>query len=202
MVYFTSDLHLGHENVLNWRTGFRSVEEMDETLIANWNKRVHTNDFIVITGDLIYKSKRSAEEYLSALKGRKILVQGNHDASWLKNLSNEQIAKHFEGVYDIYSLRRNGVKLRFCHYPMIAWESSRRESILICGHIHDKKEGFEFEMFSKVPYAFNAGVDVNKMMPVTLSELIKNNDAFYGSVLSRTEQTELMKKCIEFEKMC
>jgi len=71
----------------------------------------------------------------------------------------------------------------------------------VCGHIHDKREGFEYEMFSKVPYAFNAGVDVNGMKPVTLSELIKNNDAFYGTVLNENEQRELMKKCMMFEEM-
>ena len=202
MVFFTSDLHLGHENVLEWRKGFNSIDEMDETLITNWNHRVHKNDFIIITGDLIYKSKRSPVEYLDALKGRKILVKGNHDADWMKELTDEQIAKYFEGVYDLYSFKRNGVKLRFCHYPMIAWESSRHQSILVCGHIHDKREGFEYEMVSKVPYAFNAGVNVNGMKPVTLSELIKNNDAFYGSVLNEKEQSELMKKCVAFEIMC
>lgn len=201
MVYFTSDLHLGHENVLNWRTGFSSIEEMDEKLISNWNSRIHKNDFVIITGDLIYKSRRSPTEYLDALKGRKILIKGNHDTDWLKDLTDEQVAEYFEDIYDMYSLKRNGVKLRFCHYPMIAWESSRQDSILICGHIHDKRKGFEFEMFSKTPYAFNAGVDVNGMMPVTLSELIKNNDAFYGTVLSEQERTELMQKCLAFEKM-
>ena len=201
MLYFISDLHLGHENVLNWRKGFSSIKEMDEALIANWNSRIHKNDFVIITGDLIYRSKCSPIEYLDALKGRKILIKGNHDTDWLKELTEEQIAKYFEGVYDMYSLNRNGVKLRFCHYPMIAWENSRQNSVLICGHIHDKREGFEYEMFSKTPYAFNAGVDVNGMMPVTLPELVKNNDAFYGTVLNEKEQTELMKKCISFERM-
>ena len=201
MVYFTSDLHFGHENILNWRNGFSSIKEMDETLISNWNGRVHKNDYVIITGDLIYKNKCPTQEYLSALKGRKILVKGNHDNSWLKDLTDEEISRYFEGVYDLYSFKRNGVKLRFCHYPMIAWESSRNESILVCGHIHNKREGLEYEMFSKVPYAFNASVDVNGMMPVTLSELINNNDAFYGTVLNNNEQQELMKKCKMFEEM-
>lgn len=56
-------------------------------------------------------------------------------------------------------------------------------------------------MFSKAPYAFNSGVDVNGMMPVALSELIKNNDAFYGTVLNKNERQELMKKCMMFEEM-
>ena len=202
MIYFTSDLHLGHENVLKWRKVFSSIEEMDNILISNWNHRVHANDFVIIIGDLIFRNNNSAKEYLSSLKGKKILVKGNHDTEWIKEFSDNQIAEYFEGIYDIYSMKRNGVKLRFCHYPMIAWESSRHESILICGHIHDRKEGIEAEMFSKVPYSFNAGVDINGFTPVTLSELIHNNDNFYGSVLNENEQAELMKKCSLFEEMC
>ncbi len=202
MVYFTSDLHLGHEKVLSWRKGFNSVDEMDERLISNWNSRVHRNDFVIITGDLIYKSKRPAEEYLSELKGRKILVKGNHDGYWLKASTESRLSEYFEGIYDLYSINRNGVKLRFCHFPMISWEGARHGSILICGHIHDQKGNFEAEMFGKVPNAFNAGVDINGFVPVTLIELVRNNDDFYGTVLNEEEQAELLEKCRAFAEMC
>ncbi len=192
MYYFTSDLHFGHENILMWRKGFKSVDEMDKILIDNWNSRVKQNDNVIITGDLFYKSKTSVEKYLGQLKGKKILIKGNHDESWLKNMKQEQLDKFFLGIYDLYGIKINKSKIGFCHYPMISWESSRISSILICGHIHGRKDDFESEMFKKVLMSFNAGVDINNMMPVTLTELIENNKNFYDREYTK-EQTEFLR---------
>ena len=52
MIYFTSDLHLGHNSVIALcHRPFSSTEEMDETLIANWNAKVRGNDKVYIVGD-------------------------------------------------------------------------------------------------------------------------------------------------------
>lgn len=54
MVYFTSDLHLGHENVIKLcNRPFDSIEEMDEALIRNWNRKVTNGDTVYVLGDLI-----------------------------------------------------------------------------------------------------------------------------------------------------
>ena len=45
MIFFTSDLHLGHENCIRLcNRPFSSIEEMDETLIENWNHKVTASD--------------------------------------------------------------------------------------------------------------------------------------------------------------
>lgn len=41
---FTSDLHLGHKNILLSRQQFASIDEYDEFIIRQWNKKVHKND--------------------------------------------------------------------------------------------------------------------------------------------------------------
>ena len=46
MIWFTSDLHLGHRAVINFQDRpFGTVEEMNEALIKNWNFLVAKNDF-------------------------------------------------------------------------------------------------------------------------------------------------------------
>ena len=53
MIYFTSDLHLGHRGIITMRNRpFANVEEMNRTLITNFNAIVHKNDTVYILGDL------------------------------------------------------------------------------------------------------------------------------------------------------
>lgn len=52
--YYTSDLHLNHENLV--KSGFRkfnNVSEIDDLIINNINKKVKANDTLFILGDLM-----------------------------------------------------------------------------------------------------------------------------------------------------
>lgn len=91
MIYFTSDLHLGHQNALRLcNRPFQDVDEMNRTLIQNWNQFVKKNDFIYILGDLTMKlSLDEANQMISKLNGRKILVRGNHDKKYDECLFEE-----------------------------------------------------------------------------------------------------------------
>ncbi len=168
MIYFTSDLHLGHKNIIKLcNRPFSSVEEMDETLISNWNKKVKNSDTVYILGDLIYKSSKSPEKYLTQLKGKKILLIGNHDYGWLNKIDTK---KYFIEVQNMTVKTIGGNIVTLCHYPLLDWKNSKRTKkskigYMLHGHIH--KEIFEKEN------AFNVGVDVNNFEPVSLNELLR-----------------------------
>ena len=79
-VYFTSDLHFGHERIIALcERGFTGIEEMNETLIERWNKKVTDKDTVYILGDFAFRSATHAGTYLEQLKGKKHLIIGNHD---------------------------------------------------------------------------------------------------------------------------
>ena len=174
---FTSDIHFGHKNAIDYdRRPFSSVEEMDEEIIRRWNAKVYADDLVYILGDFTIED--DAAKYASRLKGRKILIRGNHDL-YLRRPSSAGL---FESVSLLEELSVDGRWMTLCHYPMIEWRGSRRlptdktYGYLIHGHIHNNVK----ELYRRVleaPNALNAGMDVNGYEPVTFEELAQNNAA-------------------------
>lgn len=83
-VFLTADLHFGDASIIEYeKRPFSSVEAMDEALIANWNCAVSDNDTIIVAGDFSSHGAERTTEILKQLKGRKILVRGNHD--WMSS---------------------------------------------------------------------------------------------------------------------
>lgn len=90
MKYFIiADTHFGHVNIIKYcNRPFYSVEEMDETLIKNWNETVSNSDTVIHLGDVGLGSKEYIKSTISRLNGRKILVKGNHD-TWADDFYRE-----------------------------------------------------------------------------------------------------------------
>lgn len=56
MIYFISDTHFGHANIVKMcEQPYPDVEAMNEALIAAWNERVHGDDTIYIIGDMFFR---------------------------------------------------------------------------------------------------------------------------------------------------
>ena len=69
MIYFTSDLHFGHDNIIR-HTGrsFENAEEMDRILIKKWNQTVSSRDEVYILGDFTMKGAAYACKILGQLR--------------------------------------------------------------------------------------------------------------------------------------
>ena len=73
MIYFTADLHLGHKSIIQYcNRPFSSLEEMDNTLIDNWNKVVNNSDGVYLLGDFAWKDH---ENYAKRLNGNIYLTR-------------------------------------------------------------------------------------------------------------------------------
>lgn len=185
MIFYTADLHLGHSNVIKLcNRPFSSIEEMDETLIANWNAKVHNGDTVYILGDLVWQ-KCDPIPYLSRLKGKKHLIVGNHD----KWAMREEVAAYFESITPYVELSLDCHPVTLCHYPMLEWKNSRkvgssRLGYMIHGHIHNNVSPLYRPLF-EMDNALNAGVDINGFAPVSFDELLANNTAFKQRALEK-----------------
>lgn len=192
-VLFTSDLHLGHANIIdscnrNEETcgrNFATIEEMNDFLIEKWNEKVNDDDDVYILGDLSYRSGVSVKTYLKQLKGRKHLIEGNHDYKWMKNIGD--LSEFFESVSKLEVIKIDKKLITLCHYPLLEWNGSRRAknqdtsiSWLIHGHIHNARDGVFEYIRENLPCAINAGVDINDFEPATFEELLANNNRWYG----------------------
>lgn len=172
MIYFISDLHLGHSKVIEMcDRPFSDIDEMNEKLIEAWNKRVHKNDTVYIIGDFSYRSAISPSEYLKRLKGKKYLIIGNHDRSWIDKVD---LSEYFDGWSSYAVINTGKGKATLCHFPMLAFEGK----YLIHGHMHNNTKRPYWSYLKTMDNALNAGVDINGFMPVTFDELVANNIAF------------------------
>ncbi len=176
MVYYTSDLHLGHKNVIrHCDRPYASADEMDEALIRSWNAKVHANDTVYIVGDFLFRAKRPAEEYFAALKGKKHLIVGNHDRSWMNKVD---LGAWFESVAPMLFVNDHGRAATLCHYPMLTWPGMSKGGYMIYGHIHNNTDADYWPYIASHDQMLNAGVDVNAFSPVSLDEMIVNNRHF------------------------
>ena len=175
MIYFTSDLHLGHKNIIHLcDRPFSSIEEMDAVLVKNWNHRVRPNDTVYILGDLMFRNERPPEDYLRQLKGKKHLIIGNHDRTWINKCD---LSLFFESVTNLNFISDGKHQIVLCHYPMMTWPHITK-SFMVFGHIHNNTDAEYWPLIAKTDRMLNAGVDLNGFVPVSFDEMVKNNAAF------------------------
>lgn len=167
MIYYISDTHFGDERIMKLcHRPFASVEEMDKTIIDNWNARVSKDDLVYVLGDIAFNDDHA--EIFFRLNGEKILLLGNHD----KDLKIDKL-KCFRQIDKLITIKDMGRSVCLCHYPMISFENSIYGGYHVFGHIHNNVNDVAFNLQKQVANIFNCGVDENDFEPKTLDELIE-----------------------------
>lgn len=137
-IWVTSDTHFGHRNILNFIDDrgrpvrdFNSVEDMDETLVNNWNSVVKQGDKVYHLGDVFFGPKDDFKKLWPRLNGSKRLVVGNHDD--IKFLSQ---GGFFSKVYMWRVFTEFGLILTHTPQHQSALTGKRSNLLNIHGHIH------------------------------------------------------------------
>ena len=123
MKFYTSDLHLCHENMLKFEPEsrpFKTIDEMNEAIIKKWNDKVKQDDEVYILGDFCFDNQgNKATAFLKRLNGKKYLIKGNHDSFIGKHQFDESQLEYIK-IYDEIDDYVNGEKVHVClfHYPI------------------------------------------------------------------------------------
>ena len=134
-VWFTSDLHLGHANIIKFcNRPFESVEEMNSSIIASINRHVPEEGVLFILGDAVMGKVSETLPLLAGIKATVKLVPGNHDRCWIGNgaSSGKWVERYKQegGISEILdglvTETFQGQQFTLCHFP--ATGDSREET--------------------------------------------------------------------------
>jgi calcineurin-like phosphoesterase family protein len=163
-MYFTSDTHFDHRNVIRYcNRPFANTDEMNQFIISEWNKVVKKEDIIYHLGDFAGWNLKAAEEILKQLNGRKFLCIGSHDKQMLK------LPQYFEEIKESFLIKINGQQIFLSHYLHKIWPKSHYGSWHLFGHSHGRMNWYA-EQEGKL---LDVGVDNHNFRPWSLNEIAK-----------------------------
>lgn len=186
--YFIADTHFSHSNVLYFHPLRReaagiSLEELqadrkaavkkhDEWLIDLWNQTVRREDMVYILGDFCLGNREETEKILRQLKGKKFLIEGNHDKSlhgleryfeWTGQIKE---AKFNSNQYD-YIPKDETFCVEMCHYPMLTWNRRPHGTTMVHGHCHGGIDSYNDESLElRVDVGFDGMLASRQLVPL------------------------------------
>lgn len=161
-IWFSSDTHYRHRLMLTMRP-FETIEEMNETIIENYNKLVSPKDAVWLLGDIGFGKFDEIEKLVRRLKGHKNLILGNHDQRYRKDYIKCGL---FESISDFKEIKYQGKKISLFHYPIQNWASCHYGAWHLCGHSHGNIP------FNPLIKRLDVGIDTKKdFSPYSFDEI-------------------------------
>lgn len=193
-VFFTTDFHLFHNNVLRFdNRPFKDVHEMHDEIEKRWNEVVGPNDVVIYLGDLSFarkEDKQYVEDMLDRLNGTIHFIMGNHDKyDEIKKMSR------FASVQDYLEVRighfddsGSRVETMFCcmHYPIYSWNKSHHGSYMVHGHCHGNLHHGEDASFYDNRRVIDVGCMLHDYRPISYVEVMKKLNHIQIPKLTKT----------------
>jgi len=172
MKWFTSDWHLGHDNVMKFsERPFKEIGEMNERVISNMISAIRPGDEFFFLGDLAWR--RYALDGFFERWPRNVnfhWILGNHDRQW------QPFKKKCASIGDMKKTKVDGNAVILSHYPMLTWDRSHYNSWMLFGHHHRNSHGtaeLEDRIQGKM---FNVNLEWNNYMPYSEDDIKKIMD--------------------------
>jgi calcineurin-like phosphoesterase family protein len=129
-VFFTADLHFGHERIVEFHPARgSSLDEMHERLVDGWRSVVGRSDEVWVLGDFAMGKLDDSLKFFHALPGKKHLIRGNHDGPRTVRLPWSSVSEYREW-------RQKPHKAVLSHYPFLTWNAAHYGVWMLHGHSH------------------------------------------------------------------
>ena len=185
-VYFTSDLHFGHRNIMAHcpqRGPALNVEAddldgMNQRIIELHNEVVSAGDDVWILGDLsMHKKADYMRPLLQAMNGNIHVIMGNHDErKAMKVLFEDGTIQSYQQDKMLKVNRTDGTegkawKFWLYHYPIVSWPWMNKGVIHLHGHCHGRLQ-------LDLGKGFDVGIDAPDITadyrPVSAQEVVEH----------------------------
>ncbi len=168
--FFVSDTHFGHANIIKYcQRPYATVQEMNDSLIENWNRIVKPNDVVWHLGDFAFMQINPFTDVLKRLNGQINVVLGNHDHVIIRNRKSLLENNLLSSVRDYAEVYAGKKMLVLFHYGQRVWNKSHHGSIHLYGHSHGTLPPFGRSV--------DVGIDCKEITeeyrPVALDEVIE-----------------------------
>lgn len=143
MIWFTSDQHFGHANIIKYCTRpFKDADEMDVEIMRRHNAVVDAYDTVYHLGDFSMHPRHL--EKLKLLKGIHRLVMGNHDHCHPvhKNTIEKRArlqSLYFESGFQSVEISR---LISMWDNPELTWRRALLHHLPYTGDHHDSEERY------------------------------------------------------------
>ena len=175
MIYFTSDLHMGHKNIIKFQAHTRpynNLHEMHSDYIKKWNDTIEPNNTIYHLGDFSFNNP---ERYICHLNGHIKFVPGNHD-KWARKEKYQSLRSKSGSLIEILppiiTITHKKQKIILCHYPIREWDSKHHGSWHLCGHSHGNLHATKLEC-KDAGLCLDVGVDSWNGCPLSFYDIQK-----------------------------
>lgn len=192
-VFFTSDTHFFHKNVITYsnrpflseeeklrhlgterlKISYDSVNRMNSCLIDEINKVVGESDVLYHLGDFAYchKNFASIDGLRRTINCKDIrFVRGNHDRV-------EEICRLGTVLNNVHEETIQSARFVLCHYSMNVWPKMNRKAIHLYGHSHSSAEDHLDKIYPN-RRSMDVGVDnayriLGKYRPFSFKEITR-----------------------------
>lgn len=163
-----ADPHFDHTNIIKYcNRPFKSTNQMNKTILENYNKLVHDDSIILFLGDMAYgRDSETPKTWLRRLRGQIYYMKGNHDDGIHYSIN----PTYCKGVYKHMNIACMGYTFMFIHdpdeivlnYPVIGYKNW-----IIHGHKHNHAPFFNIGT-----RRINVSVENTNYGPMRLSDII------------------------------